>query len=238
MPYRRLPKTDKARLRSLGQAVEACIQNGIYTNVLPHDLYHRAKNFLERFSREVSIYERSITEQSSKRRNSKYETALKQARMYVSHFVQVLSLSIIRGEIPRSKRSYYGLPTDQDSVPPLVSESALLQCGENIKEGERRRTAEGGVPIYNPTMGRVAVVYDIFKEMYQHQQQLQQRTTEALENIAAMRPEGDAMILNIWNIVEEHFAKLPQEKRLKECAKYGIIYYTRTDRKKKSEKDD
>lgn len=238
MPYRRLPKTDKARLRSLGQAVDACIQNGIYTNVLPHDLYHRAKNFLEHFSREVSIYERSITEQSSKRRNSKYEAALKQARMYVSHFIQVLSLSIIRGEIPRSKRSYYGLPTDQDNVPPLVSESALLQCGENIKEGERRRTAEGGIPIYNPTMGRVAVVYDIFKEMYLHQQQLQQRTAEALENIAAMRPEGDAMILNIWNIVEEHFARLPQEKRLKECAKYGIIYYTRTDRKKKSEEDD
>ena len=76
MPYRRLPKTDKARLRSLGQAVEACIQNGIYTNVLPHDLYHKAKNFLERFSREVSVYERSMAEQSSKRRNSKYETMI------------------------------------------------------------------------------------------------------------------------------------------------------------------
>lgn len=238
MPYRRLPKTDRARIRSLGMAIDSCIQNGIYTNVLPHDLYHKAKNFLERFSREVSIYERAMAEQSSKRRNNKYDTALKQARMYVSHFIQVLSMSIIRGEIPRSKRSYYGLPTDQDNVPPLVSEGALLQWGENIKEGERRRTAEGGIPIYNPTMGRVAVVYDIFKEMYMHQQQLQQRTAEALDNIATMRPEGDVMILRIWNLVEEHFANLSQEKRLKECAKYGIIYYTRTDRKKKSEEDD
>ncbi len=238
MPYRRLPKTDRARIRSLGMAIDSCIQNGIYTNVLPHDLYHKAKNFLERFSREVSIYERAMAEQSSKRRNNKYDTALKQARMYVSHFIQVLSMSIIRGEIPRSKRSYYGLPTDQDNVPPLVSEGALLQWGENIKEGERRRTAEGGIPIYNPTMGRVAVVYDIFKEMYMHQQQLQQRTAEALDNIATMRPEGDVMILRIWNLVEEHFANLSQEKRLKECAKYGIIYYIRTDRKKKSEEDD
>lgn len=238
MPYRRLPKTDRARLRSLGMAVEACTRNGIYTNVLPHDLYYKTKNFLERFSHEVSEYERSVKEQSSKRNNSKYDAALKQARMYVSHFIQVLSLSIIRGEIPRSKRSYYGLPTDQDSVPPLVSESALLQCGENIKEGERRRTAEGGVPIYNPTMGRVAVVYDIFRDMYLHQQQLQQRTVKALESIATMRPEGDALILRIWNLIEEHFANLPQEERLKECAKYGIIYYTRTDRKKKNEEDD
>ena len=238
MPYRRLPKTDRARIRSLGMAIDSCIQNGIYTNVLPHDLYHKAKNFLERFSREVSIYERAMAEQSSKRRNNKYDTALKQARMYVSHFIQVLSMSIIRGEIPRSKRSYYGLPTDQDNVPPLVSEGALLQWGEKIKEGERRRTAEGGIPIYNPTLGRVAVVYDIFKEMYMHQQQLQQRTAEALDNIATMRPEGDVMILRIWNLVEEHFANLSQEKRLKECAKYGIIYYTRTDRKKKSEEDD
>lgn len=238
MPYRRLPKTDRARLRCLSTAIEASIQKGIYTNVLSHDLYHRAKNFLNSFSREVKFYERCVSEQSSKRRNSKYEESFKQARMYVSHFIQVLSLSILRGEIQRSKRAYYGLPTEQDNVPPLVSESALLQWGEKIKEGERRRTAEGGIPIYNPTMGRVAVVYDIFKEMYLHQQQLQQRTSETQEKIATMRPDADALILDIWNRVEEHFSSLPQEKRLLECAKYGIIYYTRTDRKRKSEENE
>ena len=238
MPYRRLPKTDRARIRSLGSAIAASTQNGIYTNVLPHDLYHRAKNFLDAFSREVSAYERCSAEQSSKRQSDKYEAALKQARMYVSHFIQVLSLGIIRGEIQRSKRAYYGLPEEQDSVPPLTSETALLQWGENIKEGERRRTAEGGIPIYNPTMGRVAVVFDLFKEMHSHRRMLQQRTVEAQENIATMRPEGDAIILEIWNTVEAHFATLAQEKRLKKCAQYGVIYYTRTDRTKKSEKND
>ena len=86
MPYRRLPKTDQARIRALRTAVESSVQNGVYTNVLTHNTYYKAKTFLERFSREVGIYKRCVAEQSTKRGNEKYEAALKRARMYVSHF--------------------------------------------------------------------------------------------------------------------------------------------------------
>ena len=58
MPYRRLPKTDQARLRTLRMAVESSVQNGIYMNVLTHNTYYKAKTFLERFSREVEQYKK------------------------------------------------------------------------------------------------------------------------------------------------------------------------------------
>lgn len=235
MPYRRLPRTDQARLRSLKMAVENSVQGGVYTNILTHNTHYKAKNLLQSLSREVEIYKRCQREQSTKRGNVKYETALKNARMYVSHFIQVLSMSVQRGEIARSKRAYYGLDTDDDTVPNLNTETAVLEWGAKIMEGERRRQAEGGIPVYNPTMGRVSVVYDMFKDMYERQQELQMRTQKSLTDIAMLRPEVDAIILEVWNEVEAAFAAYPAEARLKRCAEYGVIYYTRADRKRKEE---
>lgn len=231
MPYRRLPKTDQARIRTLRAAVESSVENGVFTNVLSHNTYHRAKSILERLSREVDVYKRCVQEQSSKRGNEPYEAALKKARMYVSHFIQVLSMSIMRGEIARSKRPYYGLPENEDTVPNLFSESSVLEWGLKIIEGERRRQAEGGVPIYNPTMGRVSVVFELFKEMYDRQQMLQQRTNDALRNISDMRFEADEIIFEAWSEIEKAFSCFEGKARIKKCAAYGVIYYERPDRK-------
>lgn len=238
MPYRRLPKTDQARIRALQAAVNSSVVNGVFTNVLTHNTYYRAKRFLEHFSSEVAIYKRCVAEQASKKGNEKYETSLKKARMYVSHFIQVLSMSIMRGEIARSKRTYYGLLENEDTVPNLFSEAAVLEWGMKVMEGERRRQAEGGIPIYNPTMGRVSVAYELFKEMYERQQSLQVRTAEALRNISEMRYEADEIIFEVWGEVEKAFSELQGEERIKKCVAYGVIYYERKDRNKSKKDND
>ena len=233
MPYRRLPKTDQARIRALKAAVDSSVRGGIFTNVLTHNTYHRAKELLERFSREVAVYKRCVTEQSSKKGNENYDAALKKARMYVSHFIQVLSMCIMRGEVARSKRPYYGLPENEDTVPNLFSEASVLEWGQKIIAGEQRRQGEGGIPIYNPTMGRVSVVFELFKEMYDRQQMLQQRTNEALRNISDMRFEADEIIFEAWAEIEKAFAGFEGKARINKCAAYGVIYYERPDRKVK-----
>jgi hypothetical protein len=238
MPYRRLPKTDQARIRALKAAVDSSVKGGIFTNVLTHDTYHRAKELLERFSREVAVYKRCVAEQSPKKGNESYEAALKKARMYVSHFIQVLSMCIMRGEVARSKRPYYGLPENEDTVPNLFSEASVLEWGQKIIAGEQRRQGEGGVPIYNPTMGRVSVVFELFKEMYDRRHLLQTRTAEALANISNMRYEVDELIFEVWGEVEKSFASLSGDARIKKCAEYGVIYYYRPDRAKKRNADD
>ena len=228
MPYRRLPKTDQARIRALKAAVDSSVKGGVFTQVLTHNTYHRAKDLLERFSREVDVYKRCVAEQSSKKGNEQYEAALKKARMYVSHFIQVLSMCIIRGEVARNKRPYYGLPENEDTVPNLFSEASVLEWGQ----------AEGGVAIYNPTMGRVSVVFALFKEMYDRQHFLQARTAEALANISNMRYDVDELIFEVWGEVENSFASLSGDVRIKKCAEYGVIYYYRPDRAKKRSADD
>lgn len=238
MPYRRLPKTDQARIRALKCAVESSVENWVFTNVLSHNTYHRAKDFLQRFSAEVALYRRCVQEQSSKRGNAEYEASLKKARMYVSHFIQVLSMCIVRGEVARSKRPYYGLPENEDTVPNLFSEASVLEWGQKIMEGEQRRQGEGGIPIYNPTMGRVSVIFEMFKEKHDRQVALQQRTAEALQNIAEMRFEADEIIFEAWGEIEKAFSSFEGEARLKHCARYGVIYYDRPDRKRKKAAND
>ena len=238
MPYRRLPNTDQARIRALKAAVDSSVRGGIFTNVLTHNTYHRAKELLESFSREVAVYKRCVAEQSPKKGNESYEAALKKARMYVSHFIQVLSMCIMRGEVARSKRPYYGLPENEDTVPNLFSEASVLEWGQKIIAGEQRRQGEGGVPIYNPTMGRVSVVFELFKEMYDRRHMLQTRTAEALANISNMRYEVDELIFEVWGEVEKSFASLSGDARIKKCAEYGVIYYYRPDRAKKKTADD
>lgn len=73
----------------------------------------------------------------------------------------------------------------------------------------------------------VATHCDIFREAYEKQKQLQLRTAQSLENISSIRPECDAVLLELWNAVENHFADLPPETRFAECRKFGVVYYYR-----------
>ena len=73
----------------------------------------------------------------------------------------------------------------------------------------------------------VATHYDIFREAYQAQRVLQERTNKALEETKAIRPEVDEVILDLWNQIEAHYADLPAEQRFLAAAKLGVIYYNR-----------
>ena len=73
-------------------------------------------------------------------------------------------------------------------------------------------------------------------ESYEKQKNLQALTARSLETLASMRAEADALILDIWNQVEQKYAGvMPNEKRLDLCRDYGLIYYYRTGEKEKEE---
>ena len=111
----------------------------------------------------------------------------------------------------------------------------VAQCNDRSGRcyvGESRRISQGGIPIYNPTIAKVRVHYDIFMESYERQRNLQALTARSLETLASMRSEADALILDIWNQVERKYAEvMPNEKRLELCRAYGLIYYYRTGEK-------
>ncbi len=63
----------------------------------------------------------------------------KDARIYVSHFLQVLNFCIIRREIKPEVREKFGLSIDDKAVPDMGTEQQLITWGEKVLKGEEQR---------------------------------------------------------------------------------------------------
>lgn len=235
MPYRRLPNTDKARLRSLEKIIEL---ERLSMAQLPISfrLLNEAKTQLSLFNNLIQIYNQTFDNQVNA--NKKYQQIVKNARLYISHFIQVLNLTVIRNEIKKDFKRFYNLDPDDFTVPDLSNEQAIATWGKNIIEGENERLRNGGAPLQNPSVAKVKVHFDIFKE-YKNSQKFHQGTTARnLENVATMRVKVDELIKEIWDSVEEYYKTLPPYKQWKECSDCGIIYYYRKGEKPLTPADD
>jgi pyrroloquinoline quinone (PQQ) biosynthesis protein C len=159
--------------------------------------------------------------------NKTFQGNVKNARMYISHFVQVLYMSVVRAEIKKSHLDYYKLGDANLIVPDLTSNELILEWGENIIKGENERVSKGGVPIYNPSIAKVKVMYSVFKEGYQNQKLHQKSTLRVMDEVAAYRDKVDKIIFDIWEEVEKNSLEIANEKRLELNREYGIVYYYR-----------
>lgn len=237
MPYRRLPNTDQARLRALRKAIE---QQGKQANVsdlaISYKLIQDARVYLNNFEKTLAQYKQALDSQVSANKN--YQHVVRNARLYISHFIQVLNLSITRNEIKKDHKVFYKLEPDNFTVPDLSTEAALLEWGKNLIDGEAERMRKGGTPMFNPTIAKVKVHYDIFKEYKTSQKVYQQNTGRYLDIVAKMRESGDQIIQEVWNEVEAKFINLPPYQRLIACKNYGLIYYYRRGEKELTPEQD
>uniref|UniRef100_A0AB33JGY2 Uncharacterized protein n=2 Tax=unclassified Prevotella TaxID=2638335 RepID=A0AB33JGY2_9BACT len=225
MPYRRLPKTDSARLKALKTLLDC---NDIYTvrnRFVDWKTINDSQTMYEQLLTANSQYQ--LCFQAQTRQTAKVDKVQRKAFMYLSHFVQVLLMSVERGEIKRQQLPLYGLPVDASALPDMKTGDNLITWGGRVVEGEKARIKAGGRPIYNPTIGMVSTHYDIYREAYERQQQAQARTQEAQEALKEIRPKVDEVLLDLWNQIEKHFENEPPEVRFAECRKLGVVYYYR-----------
>lgn len=229
MPYRRLPNTDQSRLRALRTAIQKEEVLGFNSHIITFKTIIAAKNFLSLFEKQQLAYQQTLENQIIA--NKRYQQIIHNARLYISHFIQVFNLAVIRGDIKKDHKLFYGLDTEIHNVPDLSTETALLEWGKAIVDGENDRIRNGGLPIYNPTIAKVKVHYEVFKEYKSTQKIYQNTTTRQWEELVSLRGQGDAIILEIWNQVEAHFNDLSPYERLQQCKDYGLIYYYRKGEK-------
>ena len=236
MPYRRLPNTDQARLRALRTAIQQSDKENYGDQIVSYKTINEAKTYLGGFEKQLIQYQQMLESQVSA--NKHYQQIVHNARLYISHFIQVFNLSVIRGDIKKEHKRFYQLDQDANTVPDLSTEAALLKWGKCIIDGERERLQNGGLPIYNPTIAKVKVHYEIFKD-YKSTQKFHQNTTNRnWEELASLREKGDMIILDIWNQVEAQYKEEKPYTRLLRCQAYGLVYYYRKGEKKLTEADD
>lgn len=230
MPYRRLPKTDAARLKALKTLLG---NNNIYVvrnRFLDWKTINQAQTMHDKL---LTAYEQyKISAKAQSRNGVKYAKLLRNARLYVSHFLQVLLMSFERGEIKKNHKELYGLKDEDTKLPNMQTIQGLIKWGEKVIKGEQTRIKAGGRPIYNPTIGMVSTHLSIFKEFYNQQKNAEKRTKQALKTLQLLRPEVDEVLLDIWNQVEAHFSHEPIIMRINACKEYGLIYYYRKNEKK------
>ena len=130
MPYRRLPNTDQARFRALRTAVANADKQSYNTQVVNYKTLLEARNFLNVFEKQLSQYQHALDNQVSA--NKRYQQIVHNARIYISHFIQVLNLAVIRGDIKKDHKLFYQLEPGNHTVPDLTTEAALLNWGKCI----------------------------------------------------------------------------------------------------------
>ncbi|UCG27617.1 MAG: hypothetical protein JSV24_11700 [Bacteroidales bacterium] len=183
------------------------------------------QSFLPSFEQTLILKKQAYRKQVQN--NKEYHKTLKKIRLYISHFIQVVNLAIIRGEIPPSTRKFYNLEETDKNLPRLQTESQVIRIGQNLIEGEAKRITKGLAPITNPTIAVVKVRYEQFLDAYNFQKTLQKRNHLTLEKLADMRKKADRIILQVWNDVEETYKDLPEELRRNKAVDYGLIYVFR-----------
>ena len=226
MPYRRLPKTDQARLHALQKALRQAESAAFNDLAINYKTRTEAQRLLMQYENQVAQYHANFDSKVSA--NRQYRHRVHNARMYVSHFIQVLNLAVIRGEIKRSQKELYGLNPKSNALPDLTTEEGLLEWGQHVIDGEMKRTAAGGFASNNPSINKVKVHYDMFKEDYTSHQLHKKTHSRVFEDTETLRKQVDAIILDIWDQVETFYKdELPYAK-LQKCQAYGMIYYYRT----------
>lgn len=232
MPYRRLPNTDSARLRALKVAYKM----GFGTH--PNDLafsqktYTKLGLFINTFEQACLEYQQAYQQQSEN--SEEYKLLSRKARLYVSHFLQVFNMAILRGELQPSMRTYFDIDVNSSKLPTLSSDQDLIEWGKRTIEGENRRKNDAHTPIMNPTIALVQVHYDKFVEAYNRQRVFQKNSERALKNLNELRDTADEIIRDVWNEVEATYASLPDRERRLKAQKYGVQYVYRKNETKDS----
>ncbi|MGP1362601.1 MAG: hypothetical protein ACTTKZ_02825 [Bacteroides sp.] len=225
MPYRRLPNTDQARIRAMRAAYKMGRETHPTELAFTQSTYTKLELFINSFEQAIQQYQEAYRRQSES--SALYQPVAQKARLYVSHFIQVVNMAVQRGELKPSIRAYYSLPLDEAKLPSLVSDQEVIDWGQKIIQGEFQRTSEGKPPIMNPTIALVKVQYEKFVEIYTRHRVLQQNTTRTRGDLEKLRATADQIILAIWDEVEDYFGALPAVQAREHASQYGLVYIFR-----------
>ena len=224
MPYRRLPNTDVARLRALRIAFEKGKE-------LPPFQLAFSQATLQKIQSNLHIFEAAVQESRQAYniqilKSQEYVKLLKKVKLYMSHFVQVTNMAIIRGDLNTTDCEYFGFKHGQ-KVPSFNSEKEVITWGAKLIQGEILRIKNRLTPVANPSIAVVKVWYEKFLDANLFQKNLQKNLQRSQKNLIGLRKIVDEIISQIWNEVEQHYQDLPDEVKRNNSKIYGLVYFYR-----------
>ena len=232
MPYRRLPTTDKARLRALEQALKKVGEVSVRKIPFSKQSIEGLQSVKNQFENALKHYELNIKQQSD---NSKqYKASMETAKMYLAHFIQVLLFASERGEINGGIKFYGNLSTLEGRLPALNNEQEILEWGKIIVNGEQNRVRQGGSAIYSPSIALVKFKLEEFNDAAMFQQNLKRNTLRSFEKMQTLRKTTNDFIAQFWTEIETflEMEAMTQEQKRQLAEEFGIVYVLRRKERK------
>ena len=225
MPYRRLPNTDTARLKALKRAYQKGKELPPFKLAFSQSGFNKVQAFLPNFEAVIRLYKNTYTVAIAK--SKEYPTLYKKAKLYISHFIQVMNMAIARGEQHSNIRTFYGIDEFDGKVPEMNTETEVIKWGEQVISGETERLKKGMAPISNPTIAVVKVRFEQFMDAYRSKKINQKNNIRILNDVIGLRTQADEIILDVWNEVEKYYADLSDDMMREKAAEYGVAYVYR-----------
>ena len=225
MPDKKLPETDEEKLDVLRIATEQEEINEAWDKILSIIELQELRLFISTFETTNIVYKQAILDKDKGK--NLYVELFKNAQLYVSHFIQVLFLTVIRNEIKPENLELYGLQKNDFILPDLSTEEAILKWGEKLMQGETERTYRGGIPLYNPAIAKVKVHYELFKESIYSLKIYEKNFSRLNNKMLDIRKKADDFILDIWNKVEERYSRTSPDEQSLRFKAYKMQFYYR-----------
>lgn len=230
MPYRRLPTTDIARLRAMRKALQVSGE-GILKPALAAQTVVMLESFAQKF--EQALQQMKGERKIRTKRHQELSSLESKARMYVLHFLQVINMAVEREEMKPEVFQFYGLEYAPGKIPVLRSEKDTLEMGEKVINGEQKRIASGGSPVYNPSIALVKVAYQEFKDAYINFTNYRDTVTRTIDRFVQLRKQCNDLIASVWDEIEKNFEDLPPKHMRQKAQDFGVVYVFRRKEKKK-----
>jgi len=225
MYLKRVPETDDGKIRALQAAVDREELNGDQEIILSAEEVEELRLFITSYESARFVLKQTVKD--SAKSQTEYGELFKNAQMYVSHFIQVLQLTAIRNEIKLETLSEdYGFEGGKElESPDLSTEDAIISWGEKIIQGEAKRMARGGYPLYNPAIAKVKVHYELFLDVVHSTKIYKQNMIRQQAVLYEMQKKAESMIRDIWSRVEEKYGNLPLQELSDVYQSYKISYH-------------
>lgn len=224
MPIINRPRTDTERQQALGvaKAKADAVTTAGGTLAFSTPTRSRLDIFLPSFVTEISERGSALTAQAAA--SAAIDPERDELRTHISHFFQVFNLGVARGVYPASDRGHYQLAVSSERVPDLASDVDLVQWANNIKIGDAARIAAGGAPMANPTAAEVDAKLTVLLPLLQQLTTTKDTYDTEQEDVAALRPEADDIIADVWDEVLFTYRKDEAPSMRRKAREYGVVY--------------
>jgi len=217
MARRISPNTDKSRYQTLKQCIDKLAGNNPQERFLSEGQYQSMLSVLSRF-------EQIFLAREKLKADPEYLAIQGKAGLFLKHYLVVMQMAVMRGEMPEENLKYYGLKDANSPLPAFNTGKQILELGPEIFEADAKRIGNGGRYITMPSIAVVKIWYEKFVDVYDNHSAQVEKYRNNQDFVRKLRNEVTRCIIEFWNSFEYEYSDLEAEDFRQLAMEYGLQY--------------